>query len=193
MTILIIALPAIIIAISLHEMMHAWVGYLLGDDTAKQHGRITLNPLSHIDPVMTVAMPFVLLLIGLPPIGAAKPVPFAPHRLRWGEYGMALVALAGPLTNLLLAILGSLIYRLVGGDGFWGEASLLFIAINIGFFVFNMIPFPPLDGSRVLYVIAPDSVRSFMNMLERFGVWLIIIILFLAPNTSVRFLIGQTI
>lgn len=180
LTMLVIGLPAIIIAITLHEMMHAWVGYLLGDDTAKSRGRITLNPLAHINIFTTIALPLMLLLLGFPPVGAAKPVPFNPHRLRWGEYGMALVALAGPLTNLALAIAGSLVYHLAGGHDFLAQASLIFASVNIGFFVFNMIPFPPLDGSRVLYVIAPDGVRDFMNTLEQFGVFLILFIFIFA-------------
>ena len=184
-TVLIVGLPAIIIAIALHEAMHAWVSYRLGDSTAKSRGRVTLNPLAHIDPIMTVALPFFLLLIGLPPIGAARPVPFNPSRLRWREYGMALVALAGPLTNLGLAVLGSLIYRASIGGDFFGSALLIFINVNIVFFIFNMIPFPPLDGSRVLYAIAPDGVRALMNILERFGVFLIILIfLFAQPLIS---------
>lgn len=171
-----IGLSAIVVAISLHEMMHAVAGYFLGDDTAKEHGRITLNPLAHIDPLTTVLMPLALLLVGLPPIGAAKPVPFNPRRLRWGEYGMALVALAGPLTNLILAIWGGLMYQLVGGIELAELFFEVFTRINIAFFVLNMIPIPPLDGSRVLYVFATDGLRDIMNAMERFGVYIIIIL-----------------
>lgn len=170
---------SIVIAISLHEMMHAWVGYLLGDETAKEQGRISLNPLVHIDVFLTILMPFALLLAGLPPIGAAKPVPFNPSRLRWGEYGMALVALAGPLTNLALAVLGSLGYKLVAGNDLLAFFFGIFTAVNVGFFVFNMLPVPPLDGSRVFYVFAPDSVRRFMDVIERMGI-LVILLIFLA-------------
>ena len=173
---IITGLLSIVIAISLHEMMHAWVGYLLGDDTAKRQGRISLNPLVHIDIFLTVIIPFILLLRGLPPIGAAKPVPFNPHRLRWGEYGMALVALAGPLTNLMLAILSSLAYRFITGYDFLTLFFEIFTIVNSGFFIFNMLPIPPLDGSRVLYVLAPDSVRRFMDILERIGIFVILLL-----------------
>ena len=173
---IITGLISIVVAISLHEMMHAWVGYLLGDDTAKQRGRISLNPLVHIDIWLTIVMPFALLLFGLPPIGAAKPVPFNPTRLRWGEYGMALVALAGPLTNLVLAVLGSLAYKLIAGPQVITDFFVIFTAVNVGFFVFNMIPLPPLDGSRVLYVFAPDTVRRFMDVIERMGVFVVLLV-----------------
>lgn len=171
----------LIIGISLHEAMHAWVGYLLGDNTAKEHGRVTLNPLAHIDPLMTVAVPIVLFVLSGIFIGAAKPVPFNPRNLRWGEYGMALVAIAGPFTNLLLALAGGAAFHfLAAGSLFWEGALEIFIHLNVAFFVFNMLPIPPLDGSRVLYVFAPDRVRDFMNFIEhRLGLILVFVVFLL--------------
>lgn len=181
--ILLYTIPALLVAISLHEMMHALVGYWLGDDTAHAHGRISFNPLRHIDPLTTVALPIILIFFGLPPFAAAKPVPINMYRLKFQEFGMALVGLAGPLTNLLLAIIFIGVLRLVdesalnllaegriylGGsylNGFLGYSILL----NIGLFIFNMIPFPPLDGSRVLYALAPEFVQKFMMQIERMG------------------------
>lgn len=156
---------------TLHEAMHAFASHWLGDDTAKLQGRLTLNPLSHIDPFTTVLLPLMLAALGAPPFGAAKPVPFDPNRVRHGEYGAALVGLAGPLTNLVLAIVAGLIIRMLapGTDQVVFSVLATFLVVNISFFVFNMIPFPPLDGSRVLYAFAPDSVRSVMERIEAMG------------------------
>ena len=170
-----IVLVSILISMTLHEAMHAFAGYWLGDDTAKLQGRLTLNPIAHIDPFTTVLLPLMLAAIGAPPFGAAKPVPFNPSRLRFGEYGAALVGLAGPLTNLILAIVAGFIIRLFGVElGNLTEFIAVFMLVNISFFVFNMIPFPPLDGSRVLYAVAPDGVRSLMERIEMMGFMAII-------------------
>ncbi|MCA9309309.1 site-2 protease family protein [Candidatus Saccharibacteria bacterium] len=166
---LLYAIPALVIAISLHEMMHSVMGYWLGDTTAMEHGRISLNPLRHIDPITTVALPLVLVLLGLPPFAAAKPVPINMFRLKYEEFGMALVGLAGPLTNLLIAILAGIALRFTGLDGTIGTFLLINVSINVGLFVFNLIPFPPLDGSRVLYALAPEGVQKVMMQIERMG------------------------
>lgn len=168
---LLLALGSIFISLSIHEAMHGFTAHWLGDDTAHREGRLTLNPLAHIDVFTTVLLPLVLLLIGLPPIFAAKPVPFNPDRLRFDEFGAALVAAAGPFTNLLLAIAAAGIFQLVSPESssFVYNALMTFIGVNIGFFVFNMIPFPPLDGSRVLYAVAPEPVREIMEQIEGIG------------------------
>jgi Zn-dependent protease len=156
--------------------MHAYVGYWLGDDTAKLQGRLTLNPLAHIDPVMTVVLPLLLAISGVPPFGAARPVPFNPNRLKYGDFGAALVGAAGPLTNLLLAVVAGLILRFTIEtiDPFIGGVLYTFILVNASFFLFNIIPFPPLDGSRVLYAIAPDPVRRVMEQIEAMGIMAIL-------------------
>ncbi len=168
---IIVVLASVLISITLHEMMHAFTSHWLGDDTAQMHGRLTLNPLAHIDPFLTVLMPVTLALIGAPPIGAAKPVPFNPSRVKWGEYGAALVGLAGPLTNLVLAIIAGLWVRFViGYEGLPTDVLLTFMVVNLSFFVFNMIPFPPLDGSRALFAVAPEPLRDLMASIERTGI-----------------------
>lgn len=169
--ILIVVLVSILLSMTLHEAMHAFAGYWLGDDTAKHEGRLTLNPIAHIDLFTTILLPLFLVMLGAPPFGAAKPVPFNPYRIKWGEYGAALVGAAGPLTNAALALLGGGIVRVIGDQlpDFWLMALGMFILVNLSFFVFNMIPFPPLDGSRVLYAVAPDAVRRVMEQVEGMG------------------------
>jgi Zn-dependent protease len=166
-----IVFVSILLSMTLHEAMHAFAGYWLGDDTAKQEGRLTLNPLAHIDIFTTILLPLLLVMLGAPPFGAAKPVPFNPYRIKWGEYGAAIVGAAGPLTNLALAVLGGGIVRVFGDQlpEFWLLSLGIFILVNLSFFVFNIIPFPPLDGSRILYAIAPDPVRRVMEQIENMG------------------------
>jgi len=181
----IIALGAILISMTLHEAMHAYTSYWLGDDTAKLQGRLTLNPLKHIDPFLTILMPMLLALSGAPIFGAAKPVPFNPARVKWDEYGAALVGIAGPLINFLLAVAAAGVLRVFGGTFSREviEAILIFIQVNIGFFIFNMIPFPPLDGSRLFYAVAPEPVQRVMQTIESFGLMGIFIFLFIALPT----------
>ncbi len=168
---MVIVIASIVASMTFHEAMHAFTGYWLGDDTAQAEGRLTLNPIRHIDPFLTLALPVLLAITGAPIIGAAKPVPFNPYRVRYGEYGAALVGLAGPLTNLVLALAAAGILRLVGPDTgtLLYAALLIFMQVNLGFFVFNMIPFPPLDGSRLLYAFAPEPLQRVMQQIESYG------------------------
>lgn len=177
---LVVVLISIIASLTVHEAMHGYVAHWLGDDTAHREGRLTLNPLAHIDAVTTVLLPMVLILLHAPPILAAKPVPFNPARLKYDEFGAALVGIAGPLTNLALAAVGAIIFRLFGTDFSSGvdNAILIFTAVNVGFFVFNMIPFPPLDGSRLVYAFAPESVRRVMEQIEAMGFLFLLAIIF---------------
>lgn len=176
----VIVIASVLISMTFHEAMHAFTSYWLGDDTAKYEGRLTLNPLKHIDPVATVALPVILALLGLPIFGAAKPVPFNPNRLKYDEFGAALVGIAGPLTNLVLAFLGAGIIRLIGinSPDLILDILAIFIVVNTGFFVFNMIPFPPLDGSRLLYAFAPEPLQRLMQQIESYGIMSIFILLF---------------
>lgn len=172
---IVITIVVIVISAILHEIMHAVVARKLGDDTAERAGRITLNPIPHIDPIMTLALPVLLAVTGGPIFGGAKPVPVLKHRLKYDEFGMAFVAIAGPLTNLLLAILGGLIFRFSGFDSMlWNTFWVYFTLINIGFFLFNLIPIPPLDGSRVLYAFAPEPIQKFMDQIEPYGIFILL-------------------
>ena len=182
LTSIVIIVGTLLVSLGFHEAMHAFVAHRLGDDTAEQEGLLTLNPLKHIDLLTTIILPTFLLLAGLPPILAAKPVPFNPFQVRFGEYGAALVGLAGPLTNLALAVVGALLMNLGLFQGFLYEVAALFVWINIGIFVFNMLPIPPLDGSRLLYAFAPEPVQEVMERMERLGLIIILMLfLLLAP------------
>ena len=189
-TYLTIVLVTILLSMTLHEAMHAFMGYFLGDDTAKAQGRLSLNPIKHIDPIMTIALPLFLAVMGGPIFGGARPVPLNPHRIRYGEWGMALVAVAGPLTNFLLAFLffgiGVLtgVINSVGSvasyDSYWSIFISYGVMVNLSFFIFNMLPIPPLDGSRVLYALAPEMVQRGMEKIEQYGIFLVLAIVMLA-------------
>ena len=174
-TTIIIVFVVLVISISIHEAMHAFTSYWLGDDTAEREGRISLNPLRHVDPFLTILLPMVTLVLFQLPVLAAKPVPFNPNRVRWDEFGAALVGLVGPFTNLLLAAAGAGILNLFQGGLPLGAIDTLsiFIIINAALFVFNMIPIPPLDGSRLVYALAPEPVQRAMASLEQFGIFIV--------------------
>lgn len=171
---IIIVLVIAVGSVILHELAHGVVAYFLGDRTAKEAGRLTLNPIKHIDPFMSILVPVVLYILRAPVFGGAKPVPVNFQNLKGKEWGMALVAIAGPLTNFLLALIFFLIGHFSGilqnptdEVGYFIFAEMVYL--NLGFMIFNLIPIPPLDGSRVLYAIAPDSVREIMGKMERYG------------------------
>lgn len=192
---IIIVLVIILCSVILHELSHGLVAYWLGDHTAKDAGRLTLNPIKHIDPFMSILVPMVLYLLNAPIFGGAKPVPVNHYNLKWREWGMALVAVAGPLTNLLIAFIAFLIAHFSGvlydiGDNMLKFVFIKTIFINLGFMLFNLIPIPPLDGSRVLYAIAPDSVRDFMSNLERYGFIIVYMLIFLFSEVFSSFMIN---
>lgn len=184
----------ILLSMTIHEAMHAFMGYFLGDNTAKIEGRLTLNPLKHIDPFMTIFLPLTMALLGGPVFGGAKPVPFNPNRVRYGEWGAAMVALAGPLTNLFIAFLAFGIGALMGvvsngglvASSFLGSVIAMTVSVNLGFFVFNMLPVPPLDGSRLLYALAPESARRLMEQIEQYGTLVVFLLVVLFSSAIGR-------
>ena len=184
---IIIVLIVILLSMTIHEAMHAFMGYVLGDSTAKEEGRLTLNPIRHIDPVMTILLPLIMAILHAPVFGGAKPVPFSPNRVRFGDWGAALVALSGPITNLVIAFIAfgvGVFSGVINSAGtvqstIFGLIISTAVSVNLGFFVFNMLPIPPLDGSRILYAVAPDGVRGVMQKIEQNGILLVMIVVVL--------------
>ena len=187
-----IILVIVLASMILHELVHGLVAYWLGDTTARDNGRLSLNPFKHLDWFMSVLLPLMLAITGGPIFGGAKPVPIDGRRLKWGEWGFALVAIAGPLTNLVLAFLAFLVWDFFGvGWSDWGTLIISqVVLVNLGFAVFNMLPIPPLDGSRILYALAPESVRRGMMRIEQFGIIVVLMMVLLFNNIFVQIMMG---
>lgn len=178
MNILIIFIILIFSAI-VHEVSHGLIAEKLGDSTAREEGRITLNPIPHIDPFGSILLPLLLLWAGSPIIfGAAKPVPVNFHNLRRPKSGMALVALAGPLSNFLLAVLCVIPIKLGLVNNISGPILLEAILINIVLGTFNLVPIPPLDGSKVLASLGSDEWMYKILSWERYGFLLVLVFLY---------------
>lgn len=183
----------LLVGFPVHEFAHALAAYRLGDSTAKFMGRLTLNPVAHFDPLggILLAVTFIGSSFGF---GWAKPTPVNPRNLEGGRYGEAIVAAAGPISNLVLAIAAAIPLRyILANPGLAQEIPaivlqvlLLFILINIVLMVFNLFPIPPLDGSKVLFAFLPPQVAwRWRPMLEQYGFILLLIIFFLPPGDSI--------
>jgi len=191
--ILVLLIPVILFALTIHELAHGWVAYRLGDPTAKYAGRLTLNPIAHLDPIGT-------LMLFLVHFGWAKPVPVDPSYFKDPKRGMLLVALAGPAANMVLAFLSGLVIRYMNANpgpfitGALGPSfvTMIFLSlqINLALAIFNLLPIPPLDGSKVLYGLLPAEYNHIIYNLERYGPGVLFGLVFLGMVTGVSILWG---
>ncbi|MFN4038667.1 MAG: site-2 protease family protein [Erythrobacter sp.] len=199
LTLAIVLIPALVIAIVFHEVAHGYAAKLLGDTTASERGRLTLNPIAHVDPIGTLLVPGGLALLGAPVFGWAKPVPVNKWRLDNPRFGMMAVAAAGPGSNFVLALLGALVLGLTMpaglrfGDGMGAAASLLtdgsgevawlttglfyFLLVNIFLGLFNLLPIPPFDGSHIVGGLLPDRLRAGWERLQGVGMALLLLVI----------------
>jgi Zn-dependent protease len=189
-TIAVWAIP-VIFAITVHEVAHGWVANKLGDGTAKMLGRLTLNPIKHIDPIGTIVVPIAMLLLSGFAFGWAKPVPVNTRNLRQPRRDMAIVAIAGPLANVVMAIMWVIFLKLATlvsdaniAKGLVAMASAG-ITINLVLFVFNLFPIPPLDGSKVLAGFVPPSVSAILDKIEPYGFFIVMGLLYFGVLGSI--------
>ncbi|MDQ7778194.1 MAG: site-2 protease family protein [Planctomycetota bacterium] len=180
----ILSIAILVLSVCLHEAAHAWAAYKLGDPTAYRLGRVTLNPIPHIDPIQTIAMPLMFYFAsgGKFIFGGAKPVPINPYLFRNPSKGMMLTGLAGPAVNLLLAGIAGFLYlpfRPIIKLESVGDFLLIYIVvINVFLLVFNLIPIPPLDGSRALRYFLPYHLRERFDRLEQYGMLILMLVIF---------------
>ncbi|WP_374406315.1 site-2 protease family protein [Pelagerythrobacter sp.] len=178
-----ILIPCLIVAIVFHEVAHGWTALALGDPTAKEQRRLSLNPIRHVDPVGTVIVPGALALFGGPVFGWAKPVPVRQNRLDNPRYGMMAVAAAGPASNLVMALIAAIALGLIAGTITAAPTGVLawvltginyFIVINIFLALFNLLPIPPFDGSHIVQGLLPRSMAAQYAKLQQVGMFLLI-------------------
>jgi Zn-dependent protease len=198
---LVIYMVVLLLAISAHEAAHAWMSYKFGDDTARLLGRITLNPTAHIDPIGTLLIPiagFIFAAGGgvFPLIGWGKPTPVNPLRWRNKDVANVMVSIAGILANLLIALIAFTIYKFLLMSGMiysmshsTQEPVRLFLEnlliMNISLAVFNLLPFPPLDGSKVLETFLPASMQPALEFLEQYGYWLLVLLIYMGVFSAI--------
>ncbi len=202
--ILIFQLAVLLMSVVVHEFAHGWVAFRLGDSTAKYEGRLTLNPLKHLDFWGSFFVPLMIFVFsgGRAIFGWAKPVPFNPYNLHDQRWGTAKVAAAGPAANLLVALVFGLVLRFAPAGILisTGLAQIfsLIVFLNILLAVFNLVPLPPLDGSKILFAFLPRSLENVRIFLERYGMFLLLVFIFFAFRWILplvflvyRFIIGQ--
>lgn len=180
--------PIVLASLTLHELGHAWVAWRLGDPTAKQQGRLTLNPLAHLDPFGTLMFVLTALIANFP-FGWARPVPVNPRYFRRAKEGMAIVAAAGPLMNFVLALAALALYRHGGFEGRVLEVLDKAYIVNVVLGLFNLVPVPPLDGSRIVGAIMDDATYTRWIRLDQYGMVFVFGAFFLFQDEVTRVLV----
>ncbi len=170
-------------SVVVHEVSHGYAAYLLGDPTAKSQGRLTLNPLKHLDLWGSIIIPIFLVITKSGFLfGWAKPVPYNPYNLRARRWGEAIVAAAGPASNIIIALIFGLLIRFAGPTGLLSPAfisiSAVLVVLNLMLAIFNLVPIPPLDGSKILFAFLPYHMQRFRGMLESYGFVIILFFIF---------------
>jgi Zn-dependent protease len=178
---IIVSLLVLLFSIVIHEVAHGSVAYSLGDSTAKDAGRLTLNPISHLDPIGSIILPIFLIFLGGPIIGWAKPVPINPYNFNDQKWGEVKVSIAGPLANFSLALIFGLLVMFVNLPESFLVVSLLVIFYNVVLGLFNLIPIPPLDGSHILFNLLGDKAIGLRRVLEQYGFFLLLFLIFFNP------------
>ena len=196
---LVIYMVVLLLAISAHEAGHAWMSYKFGDDTAYLLGRVTLNPVAHTDPIGTLLIPIISFILGavggalgsIPLIGWGKPTPVNPRKWTNYKWGNVMVSVAGVLANLILLIIGIILAKIMLTQGFqildfFGQSTnplaILvgdLMILNLSLFIFNLLPFPPLDGSKILQTFMPESAEPIFNLLEQFGFLILMFLIYI--------------
>ncbi len=179
-------LAVLLMSVVIHEFSHGWMAYRLGDSTAKYLGRLTLNPIKHLDIWGSLVVPFMVYIFsgGSAIFGWAKPVPYNPYNLKDQKYGSAKVAMAGPAANLLVALVFGLTLRFMPFNSVFLEnlAGIfsIIVFINILLAIFNLIPIPPLDGSKILFTFLPSRLEHIRAFLEQYGMFILLLFIFVA-------------
>ncbi|HEY3373893.1 MAG TPA: site-2 protease family protein [Candidatus Aquicultor sp.] len=171
-------LPALLLCLTVHEFMHGYVAYRLGDTTAKEQGRLTFNPIKHLDPFGTLAIIFL-------PFGWAKPVPVNPYRFRNPRRDMVIVGVAGPIANFIAAFIVAKLLLLGGVFTAPYVATLIdvIVMINVALGIFNLLPIPPLDGSKIIPYLLPESMQQGWYKFEQYGFLILLVLVFMIPNS----------
>lgn len=177
---IVISLVILVFSAILHEVMHGYVAEKLGDPTARVMGRLTLNPIPHIDPFLSIILPILMLILsgGTFAFGGAKPVPVNPMYFKDGKKDMAMVALAGPLTNIAVALIGALLYNLHLPVPYLSFFLVLVVFLNLMLAFINLVPIPPLDGSRLISAILPEDLGMLYQSIEPYGIYILAILIF---------------
>jgi Zn-dependent protease len=177
----IFSIAVLILSVVVHEVSHGYAAYFQGDRTAMYAGRLTMNPLKHLDPFGSFIFPLTLFLLNAPVLGWAKPVPYNPYNLRNQRWGEALVAMAGPASNIVIALIFGTLVRFGMGSlpASFIDIAQVIVLINILLAIFNLIPVPPLDGSKLLFSLLP-SYSNFRLQLEKYGLYVVLFIVFFA-------------